>query len=498
MGIVTLGALGARFVVPSPLWLDEALSVNIARLPLSSLAEALRHDGHPPLYYVLLHGWMTLFGTSDLAVRALSGVLSLLTLPLAFRAGRRVGGNHLGWMTVVVLGLSPYFLRFGSETRMYSLVILLVFAGYLLISESIDPDDPRGLTWLRGVGIAVVGAALLWTHYWAMWLVAAVGLLLAIRLALLRRRSGSWDRTTVGVLAAVAAGAATFVAWLPVLAYQARHTGTPWADPFEPAAMIVTSIQQFAGGPYSEPQVLLLLLIVLLMVGIMGRGVDDWRVDLDLRSRPDARVPALVLVTTMGVASVAGIVTRSAFAPRYAAIFFPFFVLLIALGLDHLRGRVVRTVVLGTFVLLSLVGLALTFRQMRTQAGDIAAAIRRANAAGAVVVTCPDQLGPSIRRTVPAGLEVTTYPRFGDPRYVDWVDYTERNRRNDPERFADELLKRAEGRTIFAVVNNGFLTLGNQCDAMVAALGRVRRAELIRDAAGDRYVEAMSLYILRP
>src|SRR5918995_3400547 len=82
-----------RFVQRSPLWLHEALSVNIASLPLGDLFEALRHDGHPPFYYVLLHGWMEVFGESDFAVRALSGIFAVATLPLAWFAGRRLAGQ---------------------------------------------------------------------------------------------------------------------------------------------------------------------------------------------------------------------------------------------------------------------------------------------------------------------------------------------------------------------------------------------------------------------
>ena len=48
---------------PEGLWLDEALSVNIAKLPLAQLPGALVQDGSPPLYYLVLHYWM-------LAVRA--------------------------------------------------------------------------------------------------------------------------------------------------------------------------------------------------------------------------------------------------------------------------------------------------------------------------------------------------------------------------------------------------------------------------------------------
>src|SRR5918995_7464213 len=88
-GIVALGIV-LRFVQRSPLWLDEALSVNIARLPVADLLDALRHDGHPPLYYLLLHGWMQVFGEGDVAVRALSGLIAVATLPLAYLAGPRL------------------------------------------------------------------------------------------------------------------------------------------------------------------------------------------------------------------------------------------------------------------------------------------------------------------------------------------------------------------------------------------------------------------------
>ena len=71
-GVIAVG-VALRFIARSDLWADEVLSVNIARLPLGDLREALRHDGAPPLYYVLLHIWMDVFGTGNEAVRALSG-----------------------------------------------------------------------------------------------------------------------------------------------------------------------------------------------------------------------------------------------------------------------------------------------------------------------------------------------------------------------------------------------------------------------------------------
>ena len=58
VGLAIAAGLFLRFWTRSGLWLDEALTVNIARLPLHDIPDALKHDGAPPLYYYLLHFWM--------------------------------------------------------------------------------------------------------------------------------------------------------------------------------------------------------------------------------------------------------------------------------------------------------------------------------------------------------------------------------------------------------------------------------------------------------
>ena len=57
-------------------WIDEGLSVGIADRPLGDIPHALRLDGSPPLYYLLLHLWMQVAGTSEEATRALSVVFA--------------------------------------------------------------------------------------------------------------------------------------------------------------------------------------------------------------------------------------------------------------------------------------------------------------------------------------------------------------------------------------------------------------------------------------
>ena len=66
-------------------WIDEGLSVGIADRPLSDIPGILRLDGSPPFYYVLLHVWMSVFGTTEEATRA--------ALAAAFSAALRDGAD---------------------------------------------------------------------------------------------------------------------------------------------------------------------------------------------------------------------------------------------------------------------------------------------------------------------------------------------------------------------------------------------------------------------
>ena len=184
VGVVLVVAVGLvlRFWTRSGLWLDEALTVDIARLPLHAIPEALKHDGAPPLYYYLLHFWIGLFGQSNDAVRALSGIIAVLTLPVAWLCGKRFGGRAVAWTTLVLLASAPFAVYYGTEARMYALVILLTGLGFLALQRAIEAPRPGNL-----IAVAVVAAALLYTQYWSLYLVGVTGLWLLVSIVRDRR-----------------------------------------------------------------------------------------------------------------------------------------------------------------------------------------------------------------------------------------------------------------------------------------------------------------------
>jgi hypothetical protein len=461
VGAVVAAGVVLRFVQRSPLWLDEALSVNIAGLPVGDLLEALRHDGHPPLYYLLLHYWMELVGDGDMAVRALSGLFAVASLPLVWLAGRRLAGSTGGRWALVVAALSPYWVRYATETRMYSLVMLFVLVGYLLLVRALDAP-----TWPRLGGLALISGLLLLTHYWAFYLCAAVGAVLVLR---------AWRRpavraTTVRVLLAVAAGGVLFLPWLGGFLYQTANTGTPWGAPFRPTTIVESVLQDMGGGTVTEASLYGSVVLVLVLVALFTARASRHELTVDLRTVPVVRNEMLVVAVTLAIGAVVGLATSATFQSRYAAVVIPLVLLAVAVGLARLP-RVAALVMGVVYFGLALFGVGWVNYFQRTQSAEVAAAVAERAQPGDVVVYCPDQLGPAYSREMPDGLVEMAYPRLSSPERVDWVDYAEINAAADPAVLAEEILARADGRAVFLVWMSDYRTLGQQCEQLISELG---------------------------
>jgi mannosyltransferase len=459
VGFVVALAVGIvlRFWTRTDMWLDEALTLDIARLPLSQLHAALNRDGAPPLYYVLLHFWVGAFGTSDLAVRALSGVLSCATLPFVWIAGRRIGGRTVAVGVVVLVATSPFAVRYATENRMYALVAFLTAVGLVALQRTLRAPAVGNL-----VVVALATSLLLYSHYWSLYLVGVTALWLAWQWW---RGPESRRRGARAALAAVVVGCLTFLPWVPTFIYQSKHTGTPWAVPADFAAL-VNAVTSFAGGATNQGRALALLYFALAGLGLFGLAGGMRHVILDLRTRPNGRGLALVTVGTLAAAVIGGYISRSAFQARYASVIFVFLALLVAMGFATFSDQRIRAGVMAATVIFGIAGSVPNIWTSRTQAGQVSAALATLGHSGDVVAYCPDQLGPSVSRLLPVGrYRQITFPRETGPQFVNWVDYAAATAAGNPAHFAARLETMAgPTHSIFYVWAPGYETYHTKCE----------------------------------
>jgi mannosyltransferase len=473
VGVVIAAGLLLRFWTRSGLWLDEALTVDIARLPLGQIPNALKHDGAPPLYYYLLHFWIVLFGQSNDAVRSLSGVIAVITLPVGWLCGKRLGGRAVAWTMLVLLASAPFAVYYATESRMYALVILLTGCGFLALGRAVDRPRPGNL-----IAVAVVTAALLYTQYWAIYLVAMVGIWLVVSVVRTRRH-GHPEAAPWAALIAVAIGGVLFLPWVPTFVYQAKYTGTPWAAPPNFSAVInaLTGFTDNQGSTLqtgtNQGRLLAVIYFAMLALAVFGIGRSGRIIELDLRTRPRARSLCFVVLGTLFAAIAGGILTASAFSSRYAAVVFLPFLLLIASGTTTLLNPKVRVVIVGLAVVAGLVSSAQNVTTQRTQGDAVAAAINAQAKPGDVIAFCPDQLGPSVYRQIrdPSQYVMVTFPRRTGPQIVNWVNYADTVHAADPNAFATYVGQRAgANRHVWLVWEPMYETYGVKCETIATDL----------------------------
>lgn len=139
------------------LWRDELASWSFADRPVASLFTAARHTGATQLaYYLMLHAWLTAFGDSADAMRALSALAMAGAAACVALVAQRLAGRRAGLISGLVFALVPSVSRFAQEVRFYALATLVATLATLLLLRALD--RPSALRWLSyAASLALLG-----------------------------------------------------------------------------------------------------------------------------------------------------------------------------------------------------------------------------------------------------------------------------------------------------------------------------------------------------
>ncbi len=479
-----LVGLVLRFVADSPLWLDEAQSVALADEGPTGLPDALRGDGHPPLYYVLLSGWMAIMGKTAFAVRALSGFFGVLSLLVVYRVMHRHTDTYAAMATVGVLAASPFAIRYATEARMYALLILLLLLGHLaFVSAWRSPNAPRLAVFAVFVGL------LLHTHYWSLFLVAVLtGVLIVSSLT----RS---NRSSPRLLIAVFAGSLTFIPGLPIFLDQLEHTGTPWAPGPRPTVVAALALEAYGGGRGSEALLVAVVLSVLFMCGGGVRGLASL---LGLTDLLWLRIAVGLGAATMLLGAVISLLTQTAFQGRYAVFFFVPVVLGVGVGITRLP-RASACLALFILVGLSWISVGRELSRDRTQIGKVGEVVASQGTDGDLVVFCPDQLAPAGNRILADRFMTLAYPALDAGRTVNWIDYADRVSAGNPVDASDRIVAQLnDSKRLWMVWIDGYRNFDDQCGRLHAELTeRLGWSEHLVAADGNGYYNAANLNLFK-
>lgn len=147
LAATVLVALGVRLVEFETVnyWFDETFSLRMAEFPLPEMITRCTKDTHPPLFFLELKGWTSLFGNAEWPARMLSNLWSLAAVAvgfgLAYAAVRQDDASlhthckaiFAGTVAGLCLALSPIQISWAQQVRMYaSLSCLAILSTWLL------------------------------------------------------------------------------------------------------------------------------------------------------------------------------------------------------------------------------------------------------------------------------------------------------------------------------------------------------------------------------
>lgn len=164
VGLATL--LRVWFLPKTDLGFDEGFSLYISLLQPSEIVRLLCQGDNPPLWELLLHGWTRLFGISEISIRSLSLLFSVLTVIPIYHLGERYLHRFVGMAAALFYCCSTFSIFLAHDARVYSLLAFAAALSAWLFASAISDPKPY-----KFILLTLANLMLLYGHYLSIWII---------------------------------------------------------------------------------------------------------------------------------------------------------------------------------------------------------------------------------------------------------------------------------------------------------------------------------------
>ncbi|OII11726.1 hypothetical protein BIU97_07650 [Curtobacterium sp. MCBA15_009] len=326
IGLLATLATAVGSGVPS-YWNDEAATLRLARLPVADmLAFVQEKDAVHVVYALLVHGWIAVFGESEVAVRAPSAIAVGVATAGVVVLVRELGQPRAAVVAAVVFVVLPRTSFNGTEARSYALTTALVtWAAVWALRAGRNRGAGRWTVFAVLTGLAAA------TFVYALLLVPAF-----VALALLH---GRVDRRRLVALAVAVAAAVVIAA--PVLVTAASQGSQVGWLAHQPVNAWTVLVEPFA----EQAWWLAALLTTIVVVVGARRARRPW-----VAHRRTVLALALWLLLPGAVLVLGSLLVTPVYTPRYLSMSTPAAAVVVGLAVAGVR-RTVAWVLLAAVVL---------------------------------------------------------------------------------------------------------------------------------------------------
>lgn len=353
------------------LWIDEGFSVNWAHLGPWGIIVSAAGDVHPPLYFLVLHSWITLLGDSEFSLRFLSVIFGFLAIFLIYKLGSLIFDKNTGILSSLLIALSILHVYYSQEARSYTMMVFLVILSMYFLLRFFEGKN-RKIT----IGYLISSILMIYTHFYGLFIILAQNIFFFTHFLYSKEkgiRFKRWIRLQLILFIA-------FLPWLCILIFQTIRESSErsfigWI-PAPSIFLISTTFFEFFG--YLSGTTSLYLprdlfnwgfgstlnlfsiassVVSILIISVAFKSVvsvRNKRIGFTSRNRKEISFLLTWLLVPIIIPFIISYIFVPIYWPRFTIMASPAFYILAALGIRNINKRYIRLALIAVIITLSL------------------------------------------------------------------------------------------------------------------------------------------------
>jgi len=351
--LILLAGIFLRFkgMTFQSLWLDEIISI-LSSAPSKSLSEIISHyqgDPHPPLFFFILHYWMSIFGYNELSARLLVVIIGSLSVLASYFLGKECFNRNTGLIASAIVAFSHFNIRFSHEVRPYILLCLASIMSYTFFIRLIKHQTKKNI-----IFYSLSSAFLIYTHYYGIFVLLSQIIFLLFYFfseEKIPRKKIFKSFTTSGAIVLI-----LYTPWIPTILRMIKKK-SHWIQNSPDSDFFIKSFSAFLG---KEPYLVVLftgLILLLIFYFILPKKHSLF--NENVLYKLNIAVPAVFcwLFFSLFLPYFRSITTIPMYINRYTTGTFPAVIILAAISIELIKSKTFKTMVIFSILLASTVNL---------------------------------------------------------------------------------------------------------------------------------------------